>query len=67
MSHLLNAGLSLYTLQKYPQKGLFIYLLYFYISEEAENERMHLLTALQLKQPSMLFKLSVIASQGEYV
>ncbi|XP_041372142.1 alternative oxidase, mitochondrial-like [Gigantopelta aegis] len=35
--------------------------------EEAENERMHLLTVLELKQPSMLFKLSVIASQGVFV
>ncbi|KAH9505780.1 Alternative oxidase, mitochondrial precursor [Bulinus truncatus] len=35
--------------------------------EEAENERMHLLTALQLKQPSLLFRLSVIGSQGCFV
>ncbi|XP_076439457.1 uncharacterized protein LOC143279326 [Babylonia areolata] len=33
--------------------------------EEAENERMHLMTALQLRQPSMLFRLAVIGSQGE--
>ncbi|KJE93747.1 hypothetical protein CAOG_08785 [Capsaspora owczarzaki ATCC 30864] len=32
--------------------------------EEAENERMHLLTALQLKQPSQLFRLAVLAVQG---
>jgi len=32
--------------------------------EEAENERMHLLTALQLKQPSLLFKGVVFISQG---
>ncbi|KAK0053254.1 alternative oxidase mitochondrial [Biomphalaria pfeifferi] len=35
--------------------------------EEAENERMHLLTALQLKQPSLLFRLCVIGSQGFFV
>ncbi|CAG5136775.1 unnamed protein product, partial [Candidula unifasciata] len=35
--------------------------------EEAENERMHLLTALQLKKPSLLFRLSVIGSQGIFV
>jgi len=32
--------------------------------EEAENERMHLLTALQLKQPGLGFKLAVLISQG---
>ncbi|KAI8767461.1 alternative oxidase, mitochondrial [Biomphalaria glabrata] len=35
--------------------------------EEAENERMHLLTALQLKQPSILFRVCVIGSQGVFV
>ncbi|KAK6181327.1 hypothetical protein SNE40_009206 [Patella caerulea] len=35
--------------------------------EEAENERMHLLTALELKQPSLFFKLAVIGSQGVFV
>ncbi|XP_059139478.1 uncharacterized protein LOC131927717 [Physella acuta] len=35
--------------------------------EEAENERMHLLTALQLKQPSLMFRLCVIGSQGFFV
>ncbi|KAL4228363.1 hypothetical protein ACF0H5_011411 [Mactra antiquata] len=35
--------------------------------EEAENERMHLMTALQLKQPSRLFKWSVIGAQGTFV
>lgn len=33
-------------------------------SEEAENERMHLMTALQLRQPSWLFRSGVIVSQG---
>lgn len=33
-------------------------------SEEAENERMHLMTALELKNPGMLFKGLVIVSQG---
>merc|ERR1712137_140842 len=32
--------------------------------DEAENERMHLLTALQLKQPGKLFRLAVMISQG---
>ena len=35
------------------------------IAEEAENERMHLLTALTLKKPSTLFRLSVIGAQGK--
>lgn len=35
--------------------------------EEAENERMHLMTALQLKQPSSLFRLGVILTQGVFV
>ncbi|CAL1544207.1 unnamed protein product [Lymnaea stagnalis] len=37
------------------------------LTEEAENERMHLLTALQLKHPSVLFRLCVIGSQGVFV
>jgi hypothetical protein len=32
--------------------------------DEAENERMHLLTALQLKQPGKGFRLAVMLSQG---
>lgn len=35
--------------------------------EEAENERMHLMTALQLRQPSWLFRSGVIVSQGAFV
>lgn len=35
--------------------------------EEAENERMHLMTALQLKQPSYLFRLGVVGAQGAFV
>ncbi|KAK2161626.1 hypothetical protein LSH36_113g05009 [Paralvinella palmiformis] len=35
--------------------------------EEAENERMHLMTALQLKQPSLMFKGTVLAAQGMFV
>ena len=35
------------------------------IAEEAENERMHLLTALTLKKPGTLFRLSVIGAQGK--
>ena len=33
--------------------------------EEAENERMHLLTALELRRPGPLFKIAVIGTQGE--
>ena len=33
--------------------------------EEADNERMHLLTALELKKPGPVFKLAVIGMQGE--
>lgn len=32
--------------------------------EEAENERMHLLTALTLRNPGQLFRAAIIASQG---
>ena len=32
--------------------------------EEAENERMHLLTALELKRPGPVFKIAVIGTQG---
>ena len=42
-----------------------IHVCYFVFSEEAENERMHLMTALQLKQPSTFFKLSVVGAQGK--
>jgi hypothetical protein len=31
--------------------------------EEAENERMHLLTALELRRPGPLFKIAVIGTQ----
>ena len=37
---------------------------FFSFVEEAENERMHLMTALQLKQPTYLFRLGVMGSQG---
>lgn len=33
--------------------------------EEAENERMHLLTFLQLRQPGLLFRTTVLLGQGE--
>lgn len=33
--------------------------------EEAENERMHLLTALELRQPGPLFKMAVLGTQGK--
>lgn len=35
--------------------------------EEAENERMHLLTALELKRPSLLFRAAVLGTQGIFV
>ncbi|OWF42636.1 alternative oxidase, mitochondrial-like [Mizuhopecten yessoensis] len=35
--------------------------------EEAENERMHLMTALQLRQPTRLFRGCVIGAQGIFV
>ncbi|XP_041459970.1 alternative oxidase, mitochondrial-like [Lytechinus variegatus] len=35
--------------------------------EEAENERMHLMTALEIKQPSMFFRLMVLGAQGIFV
>eukprot|EP00753_Platysulcus_tardus_P007506 PLAT1524.1.p1 GENE.PLAT1524.1~~PLAT1524.1.p1 ORF type:complete len:309 (+),score=129.01 PLAT1524.1:46-927(+) len=35
--------------------------------EEAENERMHLLVALTLRQPGPLFRYSVVAAQGVFV
>ena len=34
------------------------------LMEEAENERMHLLTFIQLKRPGPLFRLAVIGTQG---
>ncbi len=33
--------------------------------EEAENERMHLLTFLKLRQPGILFRAMVLLGQGE--
>lgn len=35
--------------------------------EESENERMHLLTFLQLKDPSLFFRFNVIATQGVFI
>ncbi|XP_055347198.1 alternative oxidase, mitochondrial-like [Paramacrobiotus metropolitanus] len=35
--------------------------------EEAENERMHLMVVLEMKQPGPLFRFGVTASQGVYV
>eukprot|EP00057_Strongylocentrotus_purpuratus_P014625 XP_011669099.1 PREDICTED: alternative oxidase, mitochondrial-like [Strongylocentrotus purpuratus] len=35
--------------------------------EEAENERMHLMTALEIKQPSLFFRLMVLGAQGIFV
>ena len=34
--------------------------------EEAENERMHLMTFIELKKPSLLFRLCVFLSQGVF-
>jgi len=35
--------------------------------EEAENERMHLLTFLKLRQPGPIFRMSVVATQGIFM
>ncbi|EDO43866.1 predicted protein [Nematostella vectensis] len=35
--------------------------------EEAENERMHLMTALELKRPGILFRGVILAAQGVFV
>eukprot|EP00118_Oscarella_pearsei_P002962 m.12417 g.12417 ORF g.12417 m.12417 type:complete len:300 (+) comp24036_c0_seq2:39-938(+) len=35
--------------------------------EEAENERMHLLTFLELKKPGIFFRLAVLFAQGSFV
>ncbi|GAU99582.1 hypothetical protein RvY_10559 [Ramazzottius varieornatus] len=35
--------------------------------EEAENERMHLMVALQIKQPGKLFRLGAVVTQGIFV
>ncbi|XP_072174243.1 uncharacterized protein [Diadema setosum] len=35
--------------------------------EEAENERMHLMTALEIKKPSLFFRLMVLGAQGIFV
>lgn len=37
------------------------------LMEDAENERMHLLTALELRQPGKLFRAAVIGAQGAFV
>lgn len=33
-------------------------------SEEAENERMHLMTALEMKQPGVVFRGAILLAQG---
>lgn len=35
--------------------------------EEAENERMHLMTALEMKQPGILFRGAILLAQGTFV
>ena len=35
--------------------------------EEAENERMHLLTALELRCPGPVFRAAVIVAQGQFL
>src|SRR5699024_1529200 len=35
--------------------------------EEAENERMHLMTALQIRKPGIPFRLFVLATQGVFL
>ncbi|ESO94372.1 hypothetical protein LOTGIDRAFT_175466 [Lottia gigantea] len=50
-----------------PLYCIFIIVLVVQLEEEAENERMHLLTAMELRQPSTFFRLSVIGAQGVFV
>jgi len=33
--------------------------------EEAENERMHLMTALEMKQPGVVFRGTILLAQGK--
>lgn len=42
----------------HQNKGLFALL------EEAENERMHLMTALEMKQPGVIFRGTILLAQG---
>lgn len=49
------------TLQQEWLKGFACNIL---ILEEAENERMHLMTALELKQPGIIFRGMVLMMQG---
>lgn len=35
-------------------------------AQEAENERMHLLTALEIRQPKLFLRLLVLATQGVF-
>ena len=37
---------------------------FFLSAEEAENERMHLMTALEMKQPGILFRGTILFTQG---
>ena len=48
--------------KKYILNDLHIFL----YSEEAENERMHLMTALELKQPGIIFRGMVLLMQGKF-
>ena len=35
-------------------------------TEEAENERMHLMVALEIKHPSTLFNTAIVGAQGRW-
>lgn len=43
-----------------------LFITFIFLSEEAENERMHLMTALELKQPGALFRGVILLAQGDY-
>ena len=35
--------------------------------EEAENERMHLMTALEMKKPGIIFRGTILLAQGNFI
>ena len=36
-------------------------------TEEAENERMHLMTALEMKKPGIIFRGTILLAQGNFI
>lgn len=51
------------SLRKLQQDGGWIH----HLLEEAENERMHLFTFLQLSQPGILARIAILATQGAFI